>query len=204
MSRNSVVLEKAASEASLPLHAAQTPIEATARSGEYLDLIRRLFHHPSVVAVVSSGSGGSAAGVSEEIAAELAASGTRVVVVPVANLLRMNPIAVPDRTAFMPGSARNVWLWPSPLGQQIEFFKSRGPADPDSWLDCLRRNFDSVLLDCSAGEVTPGIADIAAMADAVVLVAEAGRTTRQQIQRDQRALQLRDAKLAGCILLRRR
>jgi len=204
MSRNSVVLEKAASGASLPLRAAQTPIETPARSGEYLDLIRRLFHHPSAVAIVSSGSGGSATGVCEEIAAELGTSGSRVVVVPVANLLRMNPIAVPDKTAFLPGSTRNVWLWPSPLGRQIEFFKSRAPADPDGWLDCLRRNFDSVLLDCSVGEVTPGVADVAAMADAVVLVAEAGRTTRQQIQRDQRALQLRDAKLAGCILLRRR
>lgn len=204
MSRNSVVLEKAASKTSFPRYATQTPIETPARPGEYLDLIRRLFHRPSAVAIVGSGAGGSANGVCEEIAAELAKSGKRVVVVPVASLLRMNPIVVPDKTAFMPGSARNVWLWPSPLGQQIEFFKSHGAADADSWLDCLRRNFDSVLLDCSAGEVTPGVADIAAMVDAVVLVAEAGRTTRQQIQRDQRALQLRDAQLAGCILLRRR
>ena len=82
---------------------------------------------------------------------------------------------------------------------------SRGPAaSAAEWLDSLRLVFDSVLLDCPATETAPAAAQLAAMADAAMLVVEAGRTTRQQIQRDQRALQLRGVKLMGCILMRRR
>jgi hypothetical protein len=204
MSRNSAVLEKAASEISFPLPTAQVPIEEPSASGEYLDLIRRLFHVPSALAVVRSGSRIPAVAVSEGIAAELAASGKRVVVVPVEKLLRMKTIAVPDKTSFMPGIARNIWVWPSPLGQQIEFFKSSTAEQADNWLDCLRRNFEAVLLDCTALEVTPSVAEFASTAEAAVLVAEAGRSTRQQIQRDQRTLQVRGARLAGCVLVRRR
>jgi Mrp family chromosome partitioning ATPase len=68
----------------------------------------------------------------------------------------------------------------------------------------LRRDFDAVLLECPPVETAPAAAAIAAMADATVLVIEACRTTKQQIQRDQQALQLRGVKLAGCILMRRR
>jgi Mrp family chromosome partitioning ATPase len=204
MSRNAIVLEKAASEASFPLHTAQIPIEEPLPSGEYVDLIRRLFHSPSAVAVVRSGSRAAVAGVCAGIAAELAAAGKRVVVVPVEKLLRMSAIAAPNKTSFMPGNTRNVWVWPSPLGQQIEFFKSSTAEQGDNWLDCLRRNFDAVLLDCTALDVTPSVAEFALMAEAAVLVAEAGRSTRQQVQRDQRALEIRGVRLAGCVLLRRR
>jgi Mrp family chromosome partitioning ATPase len=76
--------------------------------------------------------------------------------------------------------------------------------DAAGWLDSLRLTFDSVLLDCPAAETAPAAAQLAALADAAMLVVEAGRTSRQQIQRDQRALQLRGVKLAGCILIGRR
>jgi hypothetical protein len=204
MSRNAVVLEKAASEPSFPLHTAPIPIETPPRSGEYLGLIRHLFHTPSAVAIVGGGPRVQAAGVSEAITAELSASGKRVVLVPVEKLLRINPLLAPDRTSFMQGSARNVWVWPAPLGQQIDFFRTGASGQTENWLDCLRRNFEAVLLDCTALALTASAAEIASMADATVLVAEAGKSTRQQIQRDQRTLQIRGAKLAGCILLRRR
>ena len=175
--------------------------QAVSEPGTYVELIRRLFHSPSVVAIVGSGIGLGAVNVCDEIAAELAASGKRVVVVPVDKLLRMNRLPVPDETAFISGSAPNIWLWPVSGGQKIEFFKSRELAGADNWLDSLRRNFDSVLLNCPAVQATSGVTGVAAMADAAVLVVEAGRSPRQEIQFDQRALQLGGVKLAGCVLI---
>jgi hypothetical protein len=196
MSKNALILEKAASK---------TPalFEAVPTSGEYLDLIRSLFQGRSVVAVVDSGSGSRAPEACRGIAAELAASGNRVVIVQVASLLRMNQL--PEATACLPGRAPNVSLWPGTAGAPVEFFQSPTLAPSDgNWLGSLRRNFDAVLLDCPPLETAPATAAIAAMADAAVLVIEACRTTKQQIQRDQQALQLRGVKLAGCILMRRR
>ena len=203
MSKNALVLERTASEASLsvrPELAREVP-----RSGEYSELIRRHFHTRAAVAIVAVGSGQGTGDACTSIAAELAASGKRVVIVSVDALLRMNPVAAPDESGCTPGRTANVWLWPSAAVGQVEFFKPRGPADPTgSWLDSLRLNFDSVLLDCPSTGTAPAAAELAAMMDAAILVVEAGRTTRQEIQRDQRALQLRGVKLAGCILMQRR
>jgi Mrp family chromosome partitioning ATPase len=125
------------------------------------------------------------------------------VIVPVHRLLRMNPITPPDETAFAPGNVPQVWLWPAPVGQKIEFFKPRESDDRGSWLDSLRRTFDSVLLDCPHVDGAPGVTEVGAMADAAVLAVEAGVTSKQQIQQNQRALQLRGAKVAGSILIQR-
>jgi Mrp family chromosome partitioning ATPase len=203
MSQNVLVLERTAPEESVFVHPALA--REVPRSGEYLELIRRHFQTRAAVAIVSVGSGQGAGDVCEDIAAELAASGNRVVIVSVEALLRMNPVATPDESGCTLGKTPNVWLWPSAPGGQVEFFKSRGAAEPArTWLDSLRLTFDSVLLDCPAMETAPAAAQLAAMADAAMLVVESGRTTRQQIQHDQRALQLRGVKLTGCILMRRR
>ena len=196
MSKNALILEKSTSPSPALL-------ESLPSSGEYLDLIRTLFQSRAVVAVVDSGSGARAPEACRGIAAELAASGNRVVIVQVASLLRMNQF--PDATACLPGRVPNVSLWPGTAGAPVEFFQSPAPEpSAGNWLGALRRNFDSVLLDCPPVETAPAGAAIAAMADAAVLVVEACRTTKQQIQRDQQALQLRGVKLAGCILMRRR
>ena len=196
MSKNALILEKSTSPSPALL-------ESLPSSGEYLDLIRTLFQSRAVVAVVDSGSGARAPEACRGIAAELAASGNRVVIVQVASLLRMSQF--PDARACLPGRAPNVSLWPGTAGAPVEFFQSPASAPSDgNWLASLRRDFDAVLLDCPPVETAPAAAAIAAMADAAVLVIEACRTTKQQIQRDQQALQLRGVKLAGCILMRRR
>ena len=196
MSKNALILEKSTSPSPALL-------ESLPSSGEYLDLIRTLFQSRAVVAVVDSGSGARAPEACRGIAAELAASGNRVVIVQVASLLRMSQF--PDARACLPGRAPNVSLWPGTAGAPVEFFQSPASAPSDgNCLASLRRNFDAVLLECPPVETAPAAAAIAAMADATVLVIEACRTTKQQIQRDQQALQLRGVKLAGCILMRRR
>jgi hypothetical protein len=196
MSKNALILEKAAPQP-------PSLLEAVPTSGEYLDLIRSLMQGRSVVAVVDSGSGCRAPEACRGIAAELAASGKRVVIVQVASLLRMSQF--PDAAACLSGRVPNVFLWPG--NASVEFFQSPGPTlEPSagSWLGGLRRDFDAVLLECPPFETAPAAASIAAMADAAVLLVEAGQTSKQSIQRDQQSLQLRGVKLAGCILMRRR
>ena len=203
MSKNALILERTASEA--PLFTQPAPARELPRSGDYLDVIRQHFHARSAVAIVAVGSSQGAGDICDNLAAELAQSGNRVVIVSVDALLRMNPVATPDESRCSPGRTSNVWRWPSASGGQLEFFKSHSPADPAAnWLDSLRLTFDSILLDCPATETAPAAAQLAAMADAALLVVEAGRTTRHQVQHDQRALQLRGVKLAGCILMQRK
>ena len=156
-----------------------------------------------MVAIVDSGPGRRGPEACRGIAAELAASGSRVVIVNVEALLRTNRI--PEVNAFVPGRAPNVSLWPPEAAAPVEFFQSptEVPASED-WLGSLRQGFDSVILDCPAADSAPAAAGIAAIADATVLVVEARRTSKRQIQRTQRTLQLRGAKLAGFILMRKR
>ena len=213
MSKNFAVLGKSAADNFSPSNPANpspapaAPVEAPLPNGDYIDLIRQLFDEPGAVAIIGCNAGNPTHVVSEiagNLAAELGASGRRVLVVLINNLLRMNPIKVPDETAFIPGSTPGVWLWAASASQKIEFFKSREPSAPGNWLDALRRSFDCVVLDCPSLQVVPGVTEVAAMADAAVLAVEAGRTSKQQILQDQQALQLRGARLAGCILIQRR
>ena len=192
MSKNALVLERIESAASLSTPA---PLAEAPRTGEYLELIRRHFHPHSSVAILPAGPSPTGS-VCEDIASELAAAGNRVVIV-LGNAL-LQTTAAPEESACTPSRTPNVWFWPSAAGAHIEFFNSGIPADPAGhWLDTLRETFDSVLLDCPSVE-------LAAMANAAVLVVEAGRTTKQQIRRDQRALQMSGVKLAGCIFMQRR
>ena len=203
MGTNSLVLEKAVPEMTLFPQAVHKPAETVAPSGEYSKLICRLFgRQQSVIAFTSCASTPVATEVCEIVAVKLGASGKRVVVVPAERLLRMN---APAKEAVHAPWRPNVWLWPSTADGNVELFKSGAPtATEDSWLECLRRDFDSVLLDCVAAEAIPAVAEIAALADVTVIVVEAKRTLKQQIRRLQRALQLSNVNLAGCVLVQGR
>jgi hypothetical protein len=210
MRRVTTILSKADSPVGGP---PEKPGERAAGSENFLQLIDLLFHGTAVVALVacSRGTGFSGESVSEEgvlatvenLAAELAACGKRVVVVSVDMLLRMIPIMVPEETNFATGKQPGVWLWPASFGQKIDFLDSGEPCGPGDWLGFLRRNFDSVVLDCPALGLGPGVTEVAAMADATVLAVEAGVTPKRMIQQDQIALQLRGVRVAGCILVQR-
>ena len=205
MSRNFTVLEKTSSENSLPPFGVQPAHDPLLRNSEYAELVQRLFTASSVVAMIAAGTSAGAAGVCEGVATELSHSGKRVVMVAVQELLRVSPPTPPDETTFQPGHTPQVWRWPSGASHQIEFFKPRIHASGgENWLDSLRRNFDSILLDCPGVEALPGGAAVAAQADAAVLVVEAARTSKQQVVRDQRTLQLSGVKLVGSVLMQRR
>lgn len=206
MSRNSLILKRAVSE-----NTSQSPspveLKAVPRASEYSGLVRSLFPNQKVVALIDAGSGTRAPEACRGIAAELAASGNRVVIVQVNALLRMSQI--PDLTACAPGQAPNVFRWPCTVSAPVEFFPSTAsrPLTKDwttDWLGSLRRDSDAVLLECPSLATAADAATIAAMAEAAVLVVDAGRTTKQQIQLDQQSLKLRGVKLSGCILMKRR
>ncbi len=200
MSKTFAVLEKAALEATRLPHASPS----ADHPGDYGELDpTALPERASVVAVIGSNvasrAPAGAGSVTQAIAAELAAAGKRVVIVPVDQLLRINPLPLPDESNLTPGAGPNVWLWPMPSGQRLEFFRNRRSPASGGWLDALRGRFDAVLLDCPSGINAAGITEISAMADAAVLIVEAGLTLRQKLQSDQRALQLGGVKLAGCV-----
>jgi|SRR5271170_2716055 len=212
MGRNFAVLGKAASQTRFPSQpgspspASAVPTESESPGGVYFELARRLFRVSAAVALVGSSAGDTGESVSriaEDLAAELADSGKRVVVVPFDRLLSTSLITAPAGADFMPGNVANVWIWPPSPGQGTGFFETCESAEPGNWLDALRRGYDAVLLDCPNVEGAPGVTEVAAMADAVVLAVEAGRTSKRQILEGQRALQLRGARLVGCILIER-
>ena len=211
MSRNFAVLSKALPTAlhpeleppAAPAHPSAPPSDM---AGEFAAVIRLLFAAPAAVAIVgASDSEEGAYRIARGLAEELAVSGKRVVVVPVKNLLRMNPINIPDPADFVPAGTPHVWLWPAPVSQKIEFFRPaevpRETGAAGNWLDALRRHFDAVVLDCPSVEGAPGVTEVAAMADAAVLAVRAGRTSTEQLRHSQQALQLRGARVVGCILI---
>ncbi len=194
MSRNALLLEKASAPA-----AWQPP----PRPGAYADLVRLVFRNRSALAVVAAGPSPGTAAVCHGIAAELAGSGKRVVIAQLDGVLPPGPL--PGAAACLPGPAPNVWLWPPAHEPDIDFFQSSpDPSAESDWLTELRREFDAVLLACPAPAAAPAALDAAARADAAVLVVHAGRTTTGQVRRAQRALELAQARLVGCILIERR
>jgi Mrp family chromosome partitioning ATPase len=203
MSRLFAALGKGSVEALTPQTATEAPSAADARPGDYSELVRRLFNRPSAIAVTASGVHGVQTGVCEGIAAELAAAGKQVVVVPVDRLLLTNPIRVIDDLSVLPVVSPNIWVWPS-IAQQFEVFDQPPAPSGENWLARLRQSFHAILLDCPPIDSMPGVLELSAMADATLLVVEAGRTTRQQIRKDQLALQSKGATLAGCILVQGR
>ncbi len=195
MSRNALVLEKTASPAAPAAH-----LQSVSFSGPYADLIRRLFRSRSAVALIGAGPDARPGDACQGIAAQLAGTGRRVVIVRMDAVAQANP--GPGTTACPSEKIPNVWSWPSKVGSPVEFFQSadtpRGECD---WLNRLLSDFDAVLLDCRSPQAA---SEIAAICDSAVLVVESGRTTRQNIQHSQRMLELAGARLAGCILMTRR
>ena len=196
MSRNFVVLERSAEEELLEGPHLSEPTA----SREYTELIRQLFPSPAAVAVAGTIPGEDVSGICADLAKELASSGKRVLVASVQKLLRMRPIPVPDATVFLPGEIPNVWSWRTSPGPKLEIFRSPVTTEKQ-WLDTLRRNFDSVVLDCSAVSAESDVADVAALADATVLIVEAGKTDKQRIRDLQQTLESRGARVAGIVLV---
>jgi hypothetical protein len=173
------------------------------RSGEYAHLVRRLFRSHSALAVIGIGQKSRSAEALQGIASELGACGNRVVVVTSEGLLRNEDPSM--RSRYRSESAPNVWYWPDGPGSSAGFdAETLEKSNEVDRLGYLCREFDVVLLDCAAADCSPSTAEVAALADAAVLVVEAGQTPKRRIQDFQRILETRGVRLAGCILMERR
>lgn len=193
MSRNALILAKAASRMPAPPQSRPAP-----HRGDYTELIRLLRDH-ATLAVINAGSGSRTDAACTGIARELNACGKRVVIVHLTGADRVSGI-----TTCVPGESPNVSMWDGAPDGSVEFFQRPiTPALESEWLSELRPKFDAVLLDCSRAERAHAV-QFAAKSDVAVLVIEAGRTTKEQIQREQRGLHLAGVNLAGCILMQQR
>ena len=97
MSKNFAVLGKIASERPLSVPPGRGH---AAPHTEYGELTRRVFHAPTAVAVVGVDAAEPVSEICIRIAADLAASNRRVLVVSVEKILSMDPISVPDSHRF--------------------------------------------------------------------------------------------------------
>jgi hypothetical protein len=198
--------------------AVEAPGEPNRPSRGYLGLIRLLFQNRAAVAVIGSSAlsnedrAHGASNVAEGLAEELAANGNRVVVVSVTKLLATDLTRISEEMKFTKGGAPHVWHWPASVAATSELIQfgessSQSPrpsgGGPGHWLDFLRGNFGAVLLDCPYVEGSPGVIEVAAMADAVVLVVQTGHTSKAQVQHNLQALQLWGARVVGTILIER-
>jgi hypothetical protein len=161
-------------------------------------LIDAMFRLNSAVCVFGDGDTGTRA--CEELAAELSMLQRRVVVVSVLKLVQMNPILHPGITGFAQGTGGKFWLWP-PSNYQTLVLPSQTSKPAEDWFFALCRNFDSVLLDCPELQRSPECAPIAIMAESAVLAVEIGRTSKEQILRNQHILQATGMKIAGSLLI---
>ena len=121
------------------------------------------------------------------------------------NEVGASPVAVEGARALSgrPGEARGtVDAWP--LAEQ---FESVGLLSPDSVREALEwgaNGYDWIVIDGPPVLESPDAAPIAAVADGVVMVVEAGRTKKPVLQRAVELLRKAGARVLGSVLNRRR
>jgi hypothetical protein len=71
-------------------------------------------------------------------------------------------------------------------------------------IEALRLTFPNILIDCRSLKVSAEAAVLAASVDGVVVVVEAGRTRRDEIQNAQRTIEMAQGNFLGTILNKRR
>lgn len=71
-------------------------------------------------------------------------------------------------------------------------------------IEALRQRYDGILLDCGSLESPADLLRLAPLSDCVLLVVEAGRTEKAQIDRAARVIHEAGGTLAGCVLNKRR
>jgi Mrp family chromosome partitioning ATPase len=70
-------------------------------------------------------------------------------------------------------------------------------------IDLLRNEFDYALINCSSLKESGDLLSVAPFVDGVILVVEANRTRREQIQHAERAIETAQGKLLGHVLNKR-
>ena len=74
---------------------------------------------------------------------------------------------------------------------------------PEDNLRLLRAHFDYVMVDCQPAKSSSEVIVLTKLVDGVVIVAEAGRTRRDEIQRSQQVVEIAEGKILGFVLNKR-
>jgi Mrp family chromosome partitioning ATPase len=170
------------------------------------ELIRRMFtgeESKQVVAFISSLRGEGVTHVCRSVAAELAASQDCTVVVVDGWALAEHEESedLGGLEAHTLVGSSEVWVWPSrDSAGKRDAPRDRIPYEFNLTLEQLRREYDFVLLDCPAVEFGRAGIALAAKAQKTILVVKEGRVSRRTVASAQRSLEIRGARLAGCVL----
>jgi Mrp family chromosome partitioning ATPase len=173
--------------------AAITAPSSVASRRAYAELAARLFGDSgrSVVAFVSASRGEGVTYTVRGLAAELPRAGRSVVVLDGdLRRLRLAGLRVPERETGSPPP-----ILGAPLGSESE----QEPAV----LAGLRDHYDGILLDCGSLQDSVSLLRVASAADGVVLVVEAGRTAKEQVERCARVIREARGTLIGFVLNKR-
>ena len=191
-------------------------------NARYLQLIRTLFNPEAnsregfrtlALAAISPGSGTSvvAAGLGAELTFY---SGNSTVVADAVDLGYLHKIDTDGilqncREAHIP----NLWRLNKPasrvLSAQDEYegcqvpgrqVTTVSPALLEARIQALSSTFDYVLLDCRALSVSHEVLVLAPWVDGIVLVLEAGRTTKKQVNQARKMIEMSGGKVFGSVL----
>ncbi len=149
----------------------------------------------------------------KSLATELARhSEKRILVV---NLARLQQFGAAQSLHQQRGEFGNLWLLEDDEAEESPSLAlTRREAHVTAWqrnpelrqasLEALQMSFDYVLIDCPSLKTSTAAALLAPSVDGVVLVVEAGRTRREEIQSAQRTLELTKAPFLGFVLNKRK
>jgi len=199
---------------------------APVRNVRYLQLIRAVFNpeasanercHTLALAAISSGSRTSsiAAGLGEELTCF---SGDSTVVVDALNLRYLHDIdtdgiiqscqrsLIPNLWRLKPSRRQTAPLQPQPVNGKAPTRWRVAPFYPGFLGQCVRalgNTFGYVLLDCPPLSVSPEALILAPMVDGIVLVIEAERDTRKQINSARKMIEMSGGRVLGFVLSNR-
>ena len=168
----------------------------------------------SVIAFASASKGAGVSFITQEVGHELARYGKERTAIIDAR--KLQSISKPDleKWAKLCATAEMgiSWLTSEADGLGNDKPRSRKKAtlwqsDPmfrQSCLQLLRRYFKYVLIDCHSVNITTSLTLMAELVDGVVIIAAAGQTRRDEIQRMERVVEMAQGKMLGFILNKRR
>lgn len=197
MSKYAVVLEKSASHADLlaPRGPALAGVNRPSGQRAYAELAAKLFQASGPARVVAFASANRGEGVTRTVrglSSELVLSGKTVVTLDGA--LHGSP-ALDMRLAD-----ERLRIEPAILGAP----RAAAPETASTFVTGLRERYSCILLDCGSLESSTDLLRLAPLSDGVVLVVEAGRTGKDQIDRAARVIREAGGTLLGCVLNKRR
>jgi Mrp family chromosome partitioning ATPase len=198
MSKYAVVLEKASPHADLLApRRVLAPASSSRASGQraYAELSAKLFRAAGPVRVVAFASVNPGEGVTRTVrglAAELVRSGRTVGT--------LDGALHGSYPSDMSLSDEALRIEPAILGAP----RAAEPETAATFIANLRERYDCLLLDCGSIESSTDLLRLASLSDGVVMVVEAGRTGKDQINHAARVIREAQGTLLGCVLNKRR